>query len=88
MFDDNAERALWSAWQSVAADYAQALERGEYSTALSLLAGLRPVSDSFFDAVMVMGDDTPRRDNRLALLARLHGGFARFADWDKIVINA
>ncbi len=34
---------------------------------------------------MVMGDDTERRDNRLALLARLRVLFAQFADWDRIV---
>ena len=65
--------------------FAAEMGRGEYPSALHSLAGLRPSVDAFFEAVMVMGGDAPRRDNRLALLGRLRALFQQFADFDRIV---
>ncbi len=42
-----------------------------YADALTAMAGLRSVVDDFFDQVMVMVDDVPVRNNRLALLHEL-----------------
>jgi glycyl-tRNA synthetase beta chain len=41
---------------------------------------LREPVDRFFDGVMVMVDDAPKRANRLHLLGRLRGLFLRVAD--------
>ncbi len=57
-----------------------------YTDALSHLARLRTPIDAFFDAVMVMTEDTAQRRNRLALLARMRESFLRVADLS--VINA
>jgi glycyl-tRNA synthetase beta chain len=56
------------------------LEQSDYKASLKLLAGLRAPVDNFFDAVMVMDEDTALRDNRLALLTRLKSLFDRIAD--------
>jgi len=56
-----------------------AVAQGEYANALGRLAQLRPPVDAFFEQVMVMADDPKLRDNRLALLAQLHGLFVGIA---------
>jgi glycyl-tRNA synthetase beta chain len=56
------------------------LEKGDYETSLTLLAGLRKPVDAFFDAVMVMDEDLALRLNRLSLLAQLKALFDRIAD--------
>jgi glycyl-tRNA synthetase beta chain len=40
--------------------------------------------DSFFDKVMVMVEDEPLRNNRLALLDRIGKLFLRIADFSKL----
>ncbi len=52
----------------------------QYRDVLRRLAALRDPVDAFFDAVMVMTDDAPRRRNRLALLQRLRHLFLDIAD--------
>jgi glycyl-tRNA synthetase beta chain len=56
------------------------LEQGDYVSALKLLSGLRRPVDAFFDAVMVMDENTALRINRLSLLAKLKELFDRIAD--------
>ena len=56
------------------------LKRGDYETALSLLARLKNPVSEFFDAVMVMDEDPVLRENRLAILARLKAQFDRITD--------
>lgn len=51
-----------------------------YVEAMRALASLQAPVDAYFDAVMVMVDDTARRDNRLALLSRLRAQFLGIAD--------
>lgn len=55
-----------------------------YEGALAALAELRGPVDAFFDAVLVMDPDPDVRRNRLALLNRLGGLFADFADFGKL----
>jgi len=56
------------------------LAHSDYSASLTRLTSLRPVVDCFFDAVMVMDEDSGLRANRLALLARLKSLFDHVAD--------
>ena len=56
------------------------LDAGEYTGALTSLAGLRDGVDAFFDTVKVMDDDEELRGNRLALLARIGALFMETAD--------
>ncbi|MHB1323905.1 MAG: glycine--tRNA ligase subunit beta [Coriobacteriia bacterium] len=56
----------------------------DYDGALAVLAELRGPVDAFFDRVLVMDPDETLRRNRLALLNRLNGLFAGFADFSRL----
>lgn len=84
LLKENAERALHQAVASSEPQVHDAFARGDFTTALKTLASLREAVDTFFDGVMVMADDTALRDNRLALLAELHGLMNRVADISKL----
>ena len=47
------------------------LPEGNFQTALSELASVKPQVDAFFDGVMVMAEDAAVKQNRLNLLNRL-----------------
>lgn len=53
---------------------------GEYTAILTELASLKVPIDAFFDKVLVMTDDKPRRNNRLILLKKLRQLFLNVAD--------
>jgi glycyl-tRNA synthetase beta chain len=79
-----AERDLAEALASHAAAVEPDLAMGDYSAALTELAGLRPAVDRFFDEVMVMDDDPDVRANRLALLGQMSTLFLRVADLSRL----
>ncbi len=60
------------------------LEKRDYRSALSELAGLRDSVDNFFDNVMVNCEDNATRMNRLALLENLSALFLQTADISKL----
>ena len=60
------------------------MARAEYAQALTVMAQLRDPVDRFFDEVMVMADDPAVRQNRLALLARLHQLMNQVADISRL----
>jgi glycyl-tRNA synthetase beta chain len=84
LFTDAAEKALYSAVQSVQKEVADCLATGKFDQALTKIAFLRPAVDAFFDEVLVMAEDAKVRSNRLALLGAIAGLFGRFADFTKI----
>lgn len=57
------------------------LENKQYTKALEKLASLREPIDAFFDNVMVNTDDPAQRQNRLAILKKLHLLFLEIADF-------
>jgi glycyl-tRNA synthetase beta chain len=77
-----AEQQLAEAVKSSSA--AAAFLREDYTAAWAELARLRPAVDKFFDDVMVMDPDPGIRDNRLALLAQVHGLFAPLCAFGKL----
>jgi glycyl-tRNA synthetase beta chain len=79
-----AEIRLFDAMRSLREAVSTAVAQGEYANALGRLAQLRPPIDAFFDQVMVMDEDPQLRDNRLALLAQLHGLFIGIADLSRL----
>jgi glycyl-tRNA synthetase beta chain len=85
LFVEQAERDLYQKWQSLHADYQEALEKGQEAEALQVLAGLRDPINAYFDAVMVMTDDLALRASRLALLLDISKGITKFADFTRIV---
>ena len=74
------EQALHGAMLDCAPEIDRAFAAGDFSAALARLAALREGVDLFFDQVMVNAEDPQLRDNRLALLARLHTMMNRVAD--------
>ncbi len=78
------ETRLAAQLKAISAQVTPQLERGDYAAALLTLSGLRENVDSFFDAVMVMCDDLPVRENRLALLNSLHQLFLQVADISRL----
>ena len=79
-----AESALASQLDSIREEAEKRFQQHDYSAYMECLACLSATIDNFFDAVMVMSDNAALRDNRLALLADLHGLFTRVADISRL----
>jgi len=60
------------------------IDQAKYKDALTELSALRKNVDQFFDDVMVMADDEKLKNNRIALLNKLHGLFLQIADISKL----
>jgi len=60
------------------------IDQAKYQDALNELSTLRASVDQFFDDVMVMADDEKLKNNRLALLNKLHNLFMQIADISKL----
>jgi glycyl-tRNA synthetase beta chain len=86
LFAEEAERALWRAFGDIASQVERHLESGDYERALGVLAELEKPVDRFFEEVLVMDEDPRVRANRLALLARIGGSFARIADFRQLAV--
>jgi len=80
LLQDAAEKTLDDQVDQQAQKVLPLFEQGDYASALQSLASLQEPVDSFFNEVMVMAEDEAVRDNRLALLNRLHNLFLRVAD--------
>ncbi|WP_028588754.1 glycine--tRNA ligase subunit beta [Paenibacillus massiliensis] len=85
LLTEQQEKDLHEVWGKLHVPYMAALEVHDASKAISLAAELTPAVTSFFDAVMVMAEDQDIRENRLALLASIHGDLKQFADFSKLV---
>ena len=80
ILSDEQELALFDSISKVETQLAKHLEDGDYEAALATLSTLKGPVDRFFEAVMVLCEDSDLRRNRLALLARLRGLIADIAD--------
>ncbi len=60
------------------------LKQGDYTGAMTTLAGLREAIDTFFDTVKVMDDNPAVRGNRLALLGAIGDLFLATADVSRL----
>lgn len=78
------EQALSCAVVQAETRVSNALEGGDFATALQELAGLRKPIDQFFERVMVMDDDLEVRANRMKLLNRFVNVFQDVADFGKM----
>ncbi|HWE84446.1 MAG TPA: glycine--tRNA ligase subunit beta [Terracidiphilus sp.] len=79
---------LHAAANAIAQDFASFREQRAYTDALSLIATLRPVVDTFFDKVMVLDDDPTIRGANLALIDEVLRNFSTIADFSEIVSPA
>jgi glycyl-tRNA synthetase beta chain len=78
------EQALIAAVVDAERDVEPRLRERDYASALTRMAQLRAPVDAFFDKVLVMAEDARVRDNRLALLQRLHALFSTVADLSRL----
>ena len=80
LLQDVAEKDLYAALQTIAAQAQQQLQAGDTTAHLQTLAALRAPVDAFFEHVMVNADDVALKNNRLGLLASLHQSMNQVAD--------
>ncbi|MGN6876257.1 DALR anticodon-binding domain-containing protein, partial [Neisseria sp. P0021.S007] len=71
LLQQDEEKALCAAAQGLQPKISAAVAEGNFQTALSELASVKPQVDAFFDGVMVMAEDAAVKQNRLNLLNRL-----------------
>jgi glycyl-tRNA synthetase beta chain len=81
---ETAEKHLHAAMLKLQPEIDAAFADDDFAGALKALAQLREGVDAFFNDVMVMAEDLPLRNNRLALLAQLHRMLNRVADISKL----
>ncbi len=84
LFEDDAERALYEATQTVKSSADGLIALGAWLDALTEIASLRGPVDRFFDKVMVMAEDQRVQTNRLALLTAIARLFGKIADFSRI----
>ena len=80
LLQEAAEKDLYAALQTIAAQAQQQLQAGDTTAHLQTLAALRAPVDAFFEHVMVNADDVALKNNRLGLLASLHHTMNQVAD--------
>ena len=80
LLTEESEKALYEALVASEQKVTSALAQQDYTLILTTLATLREAIDSFFDNVMVMAEDEPVKQNRLALLTLLRQLFLTTAD--------
>ena len=79
-FENAAEKELARQLDAKSLLVTNLYQSGKYDQVLLQLAELRQPVDDFFDQVMVMTDDKPRRENRILLLSKLRALFLQVAD--------
>jgi len=84
LLQEPAEKALFDALQKVNPQADKLFESGDYTNSLKSLAALKAPVDDFFDNVMVNAENIDLKNNRLALLKKLHVGMNRVADLSKL----
>lgn len=84
LFENAAERELFTAVRSAASKVQAEKRAGKYQEALEVIAGLRKAVDEFFEKVMVMAENEAVRKNRLALLSEILREFTTIADFSEL----
>ncbi len=87
LLQESAEQCLAQQISSQAESIKPLLQDKDYKQALTNLAALKEPVDQFFDNVMIMVDDGPLRNNRIALLHHLRQLFLEVADISLLVPN-
>ncbi len=86
LFANSAEQALYQTYDAVREKVLAAVGTKRYDEALTSLFNLIAPIDAFFSEVMVMVDDLPVRNNRLALLKAVLELTHTVADFSKITL--
>ncbi len=86
LLQEAAEKDLYAALQTIAAQAQQQLQAGDTTAHLQTLAALRAPVDAFFEHVMVNAEDVALKNNRLGLLATLHQTMNQVADLARLAV--
>jgi glycyl-tRNA synthetase beta chain len=84
LLSEDAERALYQAYQSTSGRIEEAVRSRNYPAALKEITSLKPAVDRFFESVRVLADDQRLKQNRVSLLAAVGKLFAGIADFSKV----
>lgn len=84
LLQEPAEKDLYQLLTKLDDQVQSLIDEAKYQDALSQLSTLRQSIDQFFDGVMVMADDEKLKNNRIALLHKLHSLFMQIADISKL----
>lgn len=84
LYEQDEEKALAEALHTAVNATQAALDREHYTQAMQAIAGLRPVLDRFFEAVVVNADKPALRRNRLYLLEKFCATTGLIADFGQI----
>ncbi len=71
LFEAEAERQLWAAYQTLELSTRKGLEERDYPGLLENMLGLKDPIDRYFDEVMVMAEDEQLRRNRLNMMTAI-----------------
>ncbi len=80
LLKEQAEKDLYKSLNDVYEKVNVLYDKRDYSDALSALAELKQPVDNFFEKIMVNVDDPALKENRLALLQKIHEILAKTAD--------
>ena len=81
LLKEDAEARLYEAIKVRKEPLGKAFESADYAGYLRLLVELKPYIDRCLDEVLIMTDDMPLRENRLALLGMVAGYWMGYADF-------
>jgi glycyl-tRNA synthetase beta chain len=81
---EEAERGLHHALEELRDPVLDATKQRRYADSLQALVGLRAPVNDFFDRVMVMDENTAKRNNRLALLRDVQALLGGVADLSRL----
>lgn len=84
LLNEEAEKALHTAFLALAAQAEPLLHKREYQGAMTVILEMKEPVDRFFEEVMVMADDEQVKNNRLALLTGISHLFLRIGDFSKM----
>jgi len=84
LFEQDEEKDLYKTYKDMEQAFISYASKGEYSSALKLMAGLKGPIDVFFEKVLVMSESTAVRQNRICLLKTLVNLFDRIARFSRI----
>jgi glycyl-tRNA synthetase beta chain len=85
--ENETERRLADIAAAATSQIDEMIAERQYRKALESFAGMAPELETFFNDVMVMVDDIPLRENRMALLRKVGGAVMRIGDVTRIVVD-
>lgn len=80
LLKEPAEKSLLERMNAIEEGVSSSYQAGAFTEALAKMAPLKADVDAFFDSVMVMDNDEALKNNRLALLSKLHRMMNQVAD--------